>query len=191
MLRELRSAVLSLLVFSVITGVFYPLVVTAVAQLVFPSQANGSLIHDGDKLMGSSLIGQPFDDPRFFWARLSATSPMAYNAASSGGSNLGPLNPTLLDNVKARIKTLRDADPGNDKPIPVDLVTSSASGLDPHISPDAAEFQVHRVAVARKLDESAVRALVAAATEPRTLGFIGEPRVNVLRLNLALEHANR
>jgi K+-transporting ATPase ATPase C chain len=187
MLRELRSAVLSLLVFSVITGVFYPLAVTAIAQLVFPSQANGSLIHDGDKLMGSSLIGQPFDDPRFFWGRLSATSPMAYNAASSGGSNLGPLNPALLDNVKARIKALRDADPGHDKPVPGDLVTSSASGLDPHISPDAAEFQVHRVAAARKLDENTVRALVAAATEPRTLGFIGEPRINVLELNIKLD----
>jgi potassium-transporting ATPase KdpC subunit len=194
MIRELRSAAILFLLLSLVTGIVYPLVVTGIAQLVFPAQANGSLIdasgkpaQDGASAVGSELIGQPFADPKYFWSRPSATSPYPYNASSSGGSNLGPLNPALTDVVKARIKALRDADPGNTAPVPADLVTASASGLDPDISPAAAEFQVARVARARGLDPQKVRALVAQATEGRQFGFLGEPRVNVLRLNLALD----
>jgi K+-transporting ATPase ATPase C chain len=192
MLAQLRAAIVSLLALTVITGVAYPLLVTGIAQAAFPSQAGGSLIVKDGKPVGSRLIGQPFDDPKYFWGRLSATAdangkPLAYNGAASTGSNLGPTNPALVDEVKARIDALRAADPSKDAAIPVDLVTSSGSGLDPDITPAAAEYQVHRVAAARRLDESRVRALVAAHTADRQLGFLGEPRVNVLELNLALD----
>jgi K+-transporting ATPase ATPase C chain len=187
MFRELRAAAVMLLVLSIITGIAYPLLVTGIAQVAFPAKANGSLIESGGKPVGSDLIGQPFADPKHFWSRPSATSPYPYNASASSGSNQGPLNPALTDAVTARIKALRDADPGNTAPVPADLVTASASGLDPDISPAAAEFQVARVAKARSLDPQRVRALVAQATEGRQLGFLGEPRVNVLRLNLALD----
>jgi potassium-transporting ATPase KdpC subunit len=196
MLAQLRAAVVSLLAFTVITGVAYPLLVTGVAQAAFPSQANGSLIVQNGKAVGSRLVGQPFDDPRYFWGRISATSdsngkPLAYNGAASTGSNLGPTNPALVDEVKGRIDALHEADPDNTAPIPVDLVTSSGSGLDPDISPEAANYQVRRVAKARKVDEARVRALLAAHTEDRQLGFLGEPRVNVLELNLALDGEGR
>lgn len=176
-----------LAVMTLITGVAYPLLVTAIGQAAFRGKAAGSLIEHDGKPVGSTLIGQPFGDPKYFWSRPSATAPYPYNAASSGGSNLGPLNPALTDAVAGRIKALRDADPDNAAPVPVDLVTASASGLDPHISPAAAEYQVNRVARARKLDPEIVRTLVAESTEGRQLGFLGEPRVNVLRLNLALD----
>src|SRR5262252_10746789 len=189
MWNDLRPALLLFLVFSVLTGIVYPLVVTGVAQGLFSRQANGSLIESNGKAVGSELIGQGFAAPKYFWSRPSATSPYPYNAGSSSGSNQGPLNPALTDAVAARVKALRDADPGNTAPVPADLVTASASGLDPHISPAAAEYQVPRVARARKLDPQKVRALVAAATEGRQLGFFGEPRVNVLKVNLALDAA--
>ena len=176
-----------LLSMSVITGLLYPLAVTAAAQVLFPSQANGSLIVSNGQVVGSALIGQQFDDPNYFWGRLSATGPMPYNASASSGSNLGPTNPALTDNVKARIDALKAADPGNTQPIPVDLVTASGSGLDPNISPAAAYYQVSRVAKARNLSEVQVRALVDAHTEGRTFGILGEARVNVLQLNLALD----
>ena len=185
----LRPAVTLFIVLSVVTGLIYPLVVTRVAQTAFPHQANGSLITQGGKVVGSELIGQSFTTPGYFWGRLSATGPMAYNAAASGGSNLGPTNPALVDAVKARIEELRAADPGNTRPVPVDLVTASASGLDPHISPAAAEFQAGRVAQARGLPLSQVQALVQQNTEGPFLGLMGESRVNVLALNLALDVA--
>jgi K+-transporting ATPase ATPase C chain len=184
---QLKPAVLMLLWLSVLTGAAYPLLVTGVAQAVFPSQANGSLIVKDGKTVGSSLIGQPFDDPKYFWGRLSATAPHGYNAGASSGSNLGPLNPKLRTATKARIDALREADPGNTTPVPVDLVTASGSGLDPDISPAAALHQLRRVAQARGLDEARVRQLVEANVEGRQLGILGEPRVNVLRLNLALD----
>jgi potassium-transporting ATPase KdpC subunit len=190
MLKDLKPALLMLLILTVATGLIYPLAVTAIAQLAFPAKANGSLIVRDGKAVGSELIGQPFGDPKHFWSRPSATSPYPYNASSSSGSNQGPLNPALADAVAARIKALRDADPGNAAPVPADLVTASASGLDPHISPAAAEYQAARVARARGLELARVRALVAQATEGRQLGFLGEPRVNVLRLNLLLDGAN-
>ena len=187
MLSELRRAVTMLIAMTLITGVAYPLLVTAIGQAAFHAKATGSLIERDGRVVGSELIGQPFADPKHFWSRASATSPYPYNASASSGSNLGPSNPALADAVSGRVKALRDVSPGNDRPVPVDLVTASASGLDPHISPAAAEFQVHRVAKARNLDPQNVRALVAEFTEGRQLGFLGEPRVNVLRLNLALD----
>ena len=172
---------------TVLTGMIYPLAVTGIARLVFPEQATGSLILEDGRALGSELIGQPFSDPKYFWGRPSATSPFRYNAAASSGSNLGPLNPALLEAVKARVETIRQSDPSEAKPIPVDLVTASGSGLDPHISPAGAEVQVNRVATARGLDAEEVRKLVANHTEGRQFGILGEPRVNVLRLNLALD----
>ena len=184
---QLRPAIVALIILTIITGVVYPLIVTGIAQVVFPYQANGSIILSNDgKTLGSALIGQQFDDPKYFWGRLSATEPVPYTAfnadklTGSSGSNYGPLNPALKDAVQARIDALKAADPTNTAPIPVDLVTASGSGLDPHISPAAAEYQVARVAKARGLD-------VAQHTEGRQLGFLGEPRVNVLGVNLALE----
>jgi len=186
-MRELRTAILMLAALTVLTGVLYPLAVTGIAQAVFPAQAAGSLVVKDGKTVGSLLIGQPFDDPKYFWSRLSATSPSPYNAGSSSGSNLGPLSDALSDAVKGRVAALREADPSQTGPIPVDLVTASASGLDPHISPAAAYYQVARVARVRSLDEVRVRSLVTQNIEGRQLGFLGEPRVNVLRLNLALD----
>jgi K+-transporting ATPase ATPase C chain len=191
MLRLLLQSLLCLAVLTILTGLVYPLVVTGVAEVAFPHQAHGSLITHGGRAVGSQLIGQAFSDLRYFWSRPSATTPMPYNAGSSGGSNLGPTNPDLGKQVKERVETLRAADPGNTRPVPVDLVTASASGLDPDISPAAAEFQVPRVARARGLAESAVRDLVSAHTSPRFLGVLGEPRVSVLQLNLALDERAR
>lgn len=182
----IKTSLLILLTLTLITGVAYPLLVTGIAQLIFPQQANGSLLYEDGKLVGSELIGQPFDDPKYFWSRPSATGPFAYNAAASSGSNLGPTNEALMQAVAARVQALRQADPNNTQPIPVDLVTASGSGLDPHISPTAAYYQVSRVAHARHLDENFVRQLVEKHIEGRQLGFLGEPRVNVLCLNLAL-----
>jgi potassium-transporting ATPase KdpC subunit len=192
MLAQLRAAVVMLLALTVITGFAYPLLVTGIAQAAFPRQANGSLIVRGDKTVGSSLIGQSFDEAKYFWGRLSATpdangKALPYNGASSYASNLGPTNPALVDEAKARIDALHAADPDNQAAIPVDLVTSSGSGLDPEISPAAAEYQVKRVARARGMDEGRVRQLVTQHTLGRQLGFLGEARVNVLELNLALD----
>ncbi len=189
MSKLLRQSFMLLLVMTVITGVLYPLAATGLAQLVFPQQANGSLIEKGGKPVGSALIGQSFTDPKYFWGRPSATSPNPYNAASSSGSNLGPDNPALVDAVKQRIAALRAADPGNTAPVPVDLVTASASGLDPQISPAAAQYQLARVARTRGLGTAQVQALVRRYTQGRQLGMLGEPRVNVLKLNLALDAA--
>jgi K+-transporting ATPase ATPase C chain len=191
MLKELKPALLMLALLTVVTGGLYPLVVTGVAQGIFPHQANGSLIEQDGKVVGSELIGQPFSAPKYFWSRPSATGPVPNNAGASSGANLGPLNPALADAVKARIEALKSADPSNTAPIPVDLVTASGSGLDPHISPAAAEYQVGRVARTRGLDLAAVRALVTAHTEARQLGGLGEPRVNTLKLNLALDRQSR
>jgi potassium-transporting ATPase KdpC subunit len=195
MWEQLRAALVSLALLTLVTGVAYPLLVTGIAQAAFPTQANGSLIvRDGraPSVVGSRLIGQSFDAPGYFWGRLSATTdangkPLAYNASASAASNLGPTNPALVDEVKTRVDALKAADPGNALPIPVDLVTSSGSGLDPHITPAAAIYQLRRVAKARRLDESRVGALIEKHTEGRTWGFFGEPRVNVLELNLALD----
>jgi K+-transporting ATPase ATPase C chain len=190
-MNQLKPAVMMLVWLSLVTGVAYPLLVTGIAQLAFPTQANGSLVVRGGKPVGSSLIGQPFDDPTYFWGRLSATAPHGYNAGASSGSNLGPLNPNLHAATRARIDALRAADPGNTAPVPVDLATASASGLDPHISPAAALYQVSRVARARGIDPGQVRRLVEQHIEGRQLGVLGEPRVNVLRLNLALDGGGR
>jgi K+-transporting ATPase ATPase C chain len=176
-----------LVVLTLITGVIYPLLVTGIAQGVFGQRAGGSLIQQDGKTVGSSLIGQPFSDPKYFWSRPSATGPMPYNAGASSGSNQGPLNPALADAVRSRVEALRAADPDNKRPVPVDLVTASASGLDPHISPAAADYQIARVAKARGVPEAKLQALVAQHTEGRQLGFLGEPVVNVLRLNLAVD----
>jgi len=184
---QIKPAIIILALLTLLTGVIYPLVVTVIAQVTFPAQANGSVIVKDGKAIGSELIGQPFGDPKYFWGRLSATTPFPYNAASSSGSNLGPTNPALIAEVQARITALKAADPANAQPIPVDLVTSSGSGLDPHISPAAAAYQAARVARARGLDEAAVRQLIAQHTLGRDLGVLGEPRVNVLELNLALD----
>jgi K+-transporting ATPase ATPase C chain len=183
----IRNAVISLILFTLLTGIIYPLVVTGIAQVVFPYQANGSIITRNGKAVGSSLIGQQFDDPKYFWGRLSATGPYPYNGASSSGSNRGPSNPDLIKTVQERIHALRAADPGNTAKIPVDLVTASGSGLDQHISPASADYQTARVARNRGIDEAKVRVLVAAYTEPRQFGILGEPVVNVLKLNLALD----
>jgi potassium-transporting ATPase KdpC subunit len=180
-----------LAVLTLLTGVAYPLLVTGIAQAAFPDQANGSLLKKDGKVVGSTLLGQSFDDPKYFWGRLSATTPGPYNAASSTGSNLGPTNPELKEKARARIDALRAADPDNAAPVPVDLVTSSGSGLDPHISLAAADYQVRRVARVRAIPEDRVRAAVSAKTEHRQLGFFGEPRVNVLMLNLALDEEAR
>ena len=187
MLAHLRAASMMLLLLSGLTGIVYPLVVTGIAQLVFPGQANGSLIMKDGKPVGSALIGQPFDDPKYFWSRPSATGPFPYNAGASSGSNLGPTNPDLLKTVADRTDALKKADPGNAAPVPVDQATASGSGLDPHITPAAALYQVSRVARARGMDETSVRRLVERHIEGRQLGLLGEPRVNVLRLNLALD----
>ncbi len=191
---QLRPALVALLSLTLITGVIYPLLVTGVAQVLFPYQANGSIITNASgQPVGSALIGQQFDDAKYFWGRLSATAPVPYTAfnadrlTGSSGSNYGPLNPALRDAAQARVDALRAADPGNTAPIPVDLVTASASGLDPQISPAAAAYQVARVARARGLDQARVRELVAKHTEGRMLGLLGEPRVNVLALNLDLD----
>ncbi|MBJ9684208.1 MULTISPECIES: potassium-transporting ATPase subunit KdpC [Burkholderia] len=185
----IRPLVVIFVVLTAVTGLAYPAVLTAFGQAVFPWQANGSLIERNGQVVGSALIGQSFDAPKYFWGRLSATAPMPYNAAGSGGSNLGPLNPSLAEQVKARIAALRDAGTDLSKPVPVDLVTASASGLDPEITPAAAAYQIERVANARRLSRETVAQLVAANTTGRQFGVLGEPRVNVLKLNLALDAA--
>ncbi len=182
-----RPALVLLGLFTVLTGIVYPVLVTGIAQVVFPHQANGSLIREGGQVVGSELIGQPFDQPRYFWSRPSATAPYQYNAGASTGSNLGPNNPALKDAIVARVAALRAADPGNTTPVPVDLITTSGSGLDPHISPAAAYYQAARVAKARGLAPEAVQKLVDEHVEGRTFGILGEPRVNVLLLNRALD----
>lgn len=187
MFAMIRNSLMSLLLFTVLTVIIYPLAVTGLAQALFPRQANGSIIMKSGKPAGSALIGQQFEGPQYFWGRLSATGPYPYNGAASSGSNLGPNNPNLMNAAESRIKALREADPGNTARIPVDLVTASGSGLDPHISLAAAEYQVRRVAKARGLDEAAVRTLVAQHRQGRRLGVLGEPVVNVLELNLALD----
>jgi K+-transporting ATPase ATPase C chain len=187
MLRQLRIALIFLVLFTVITGIIYPLVVTGIAQAFFHRQANGSLIEENGASVGSALIGQLFNDPKYFWGRLSATLPFPYNAAYSSGSNYGPLNSALREAIQARIDALRAVDPDNNQLIPVDLVTFSASGLDPHISIAAANYQVPRVARYRGLSEEQVYALVSNFTEGRQFGILGEPRVNVLQINLALD----
>jgi K+-transporting ATPase ATPase C chain len=187
MFTSLLPSLRMLVVMTVLTGVAYPLLTWGIAQLAFPSAANGSLVPQNDKAVASTLIGQPFDDPKYFWSRPSATSPQPYNGAASSGSNQGPRNPALAEAVEARIKALREADPGNNAPVPTDLVTASASGLDPHISVAAAEYQLARVAKARNMSPDAVRVLLAQNTEGRTFGVLGEPRVNVVLLNLVLD----
>ncbi|QEZ43879.1 potassium-transporting ATPase subunit KdpC [Cupriavidus oxalaticus] len=182
-----RPMVVLFVALSLMTGLLYPGVITGIAKAVFPHQAGGSLLEKDGKTMGSELIGQPFSDPKYFWGRLSATTPMPYNASASSGSNLGPSNPSLADAARARIEALHAADPGNHAPVPVDLVTSSASGLDPQISPAAAEYQAARVARVRGFALEQVRALIAAHTEKPLLPVLGDPGVNVLKLNLALD----
>ena len=191
MFQQIRPALVVFGLLTILTGVIYPLAITAIAQTFFRSQANGSLIEKDGKVVGSSLIGQPFDAPRYFWARPSATGPAPYNAASSTGSNLGPTNPALLDAIQGRVEAIRKAHPDQAGPVPADLVTASASGLDPHISPAAAEYQVSRVAATRKLPEDKVRNVVRQHTEARQFGVLGEPRVNVLQLNLALDQIQK
>ena len=187
----LRPAVSLFVLLTAITGVAYPLAVTGIAKAIFPAEAAGSLIVKEGKAVGSSLIGQNFSDPKYIWGRPSATGPMPYNAANSSGSNQGPLNPALTDAVKGRIDALRAADPGNTAPVPVDLVTASGSGLDPHLSVAGAMFQAARVAKARQLPVAQVQQLIAQHTEGPMLGFLGEPRINLLRVNLALDAAQR
>lgn len=187
MFAMIRNALMTLLLFTILMGIIYPLVIMGIAQAMFPHQANGSVIMKDGHSVGSRLIGQQFEDPKYFWGRLSATGPHPYNGAASTGSNLGPNNPDLMKAVQTRIAALRAADPTNQQEIPVDLVTASGSGLDPHISPAAAEYQLHRVVKARGIDDAAVRALVARNTQDRWLGVLGEPVVNVLELNLDLD----
>jgi potassium-transporting ATPase KdpC subunit len=191
MQRELRPALCTFVLLTLVTGFAYPAIVTVAARLLFPDRAAGSLIHEGGRLRGSSLLGQPFTDPRYFWSRPSATSPRPYDGLASSGSNVAPSNPALLAAVKARIAALRAADPGNTRAVPVDLVTASASGLDPEISPAAADYQVARIARARGIAPASVRALVQRATQGRTFGVLGEARVNVLELNLALDQLKK
>lgn len=191
MLHPIRTAVMMLLVMTLLTGLAYPLLVTGIAQVAFPNAANGSLILRDGQALGSQLIGQPFSDPKYFWSRPSATGPYPYNAGASTGSNLAIGNPGQLDAVKARVEAMRTADPDNAAPVPIDLVTASGSGLDPHISPAAARYQAARVARARGVPLERVEQRIAAAIEPRQLGILGEARVNVLKLNLALDaHAD-
>ena len=185
-LATVRTAIITLVIFTVITGLLYPLLVTGIAQVVFPEKANGSFVKREGRTLGSELIGQPFSDPKYFWSRLSATGPFAYNAGASSGSNYGPLNPVLLEMVRKRVQDLKAADPQNSQRIPVDLVTASGSGLDPHVSIAAARYQISRVAHARGMSEDKIRSLVDQYTEGRQLGFLGEPRVDVLKLNIAL-----
>ncbi len=187
MRAHLRPAIVSLALFTILTGLIYPLIVTGVAQRLFPRQANGSPIVRDGQAVGSTLIGQPFDDAKYFWGRASGTAPFPYNAGASSGSNLGPTNETLRKAIRSRIEALRAADPNNQAPIPIDLVTASASGLDPHVSPAGALYQVRRVARARGLDDATVRHVVEQHIEGRQLGILGEPRVNVLQLNVALD----
>jgi len=187
MRQELRAALVLFVLLSVVTGIAYPLLVTGIGHVAFARQAQGSIIERAGKPLGSALLGQPFDAPQYFWGRLSATAPQPYNGASSGGSNLGPTNPAMLDSVAMRVQALRAIDPGNHQPVPVDLVSASGSGLDPDISPAAAEYQVGRIARIRGLSEARVRELVAGHRSERFLGVLGEPRVNVLELNLALD----
>ena len=185
--EQIKPAVLCFTALTLITGIIYPLFVTAVAQLFFKNQANGSVIFQNSKPVGSTLIGQTFDDPKYLWGRLSATSPVSFNAASSSGSNMGPLNPALIEMVKTRLNALKTSEPDNSKPVPVDLVTSSASGLDPHISLAAAYYQVPRIAQLRKLEQKAVKEIITRNTRSRLLGLIGEPVVNVLMVNIDLD----
>lgn len=193
MLKELRPAIVSLALFTLLTGVLYPVAVTVVAQLLFPFQANGSVLLENEKPVGSELIGQQFNEPRYFWSRLSATGPVPYTAfngetlTGSSGSNYGPLNPALVEAAKGRIDALHVADPNQTSPVPVDLITASGSGLDPHISPAAAEYQVTRVAAARKVPVDEIRDLIRRHTSARQLGLLGEPGVNVLQLNQSLD----
>jgi potassium-transporting ATPase KdpC subunit len=183
----LRPALVLLALFTLLTGVLYPAALTGLAQVLFPRQANGSLLMREGQVVGSALVGQPFSDPRYFWSRPSATAPTPYNAAASSGSNVGPTHPALRERVQERLQALRAADPGNTAPVPVELLTASASGLDPHLSPAAVYYQLPRVARARGLEPERLRQLVQAHVEPRTLRLLGEPRVNVLALNLALD----
>jgi K+-transporting ATPase ATPase C chain len=189
--KELKSALAVFALLTLVTGVAYPLAVTLIGALAFPAEVRGSVIEIGGRAVGSRLIGQAFTSPRYFWSRPSATSPMPYNGGASSGSNLGPTNAVLAAAIAGRVAALHAADPDNTAPVPIDLVTTSASGLDPHISPAAAQYQVARVARERGLDPTRVRELVQRATEGRTLGVLGEPRVNVVELNLALDAAGR
>ncbi len=183
----IRNSIMALLLFAILTGIIYPVVVTGISQVVFPHRANGNIITKNGKAVGSSLLGQQFENPKYFWGRLSATTPYPYNGGSSTGSNLGPNNPDLVKAAQARIDALHAADPANTEKIPVDLVTASGSGLDPHISPAAAEYQLHRVAKIRGIDEAKMRTLIEQHTKGRWIGLVGEPVVNVLELNLALD----
>ena len=188
MIREqIKPAIAVFIILSAITGIIYPVCITGVAQVFFREKSSGSLIYRGGKAVGSALIGQPFEDPKYFWGRLSGTAPVPYNAAASSGANTGPMNPALIEAVQKRINALHAVDPGNTDPIPVDLVTFSASGLDPHISPAAAYYQLLRIVRVRGLPFDAVKALIVGHTEGRFLGLLGEPVVNVLELNLALD----
>jgi potassium-transporting ATPase KdpC subunit len=187
MFTELRPALVVFGLLSVITGIVYPAIVTVAGRIAFPEQVSGSVLERDGRAVGSALLGQPFSEPRYFWSRPSATSPQPYNGGASSGSNLGAINPALAEAVAARVAALRTADPGNERAVPVDLVTASGSGLDPHVTPAAARYQAARVARARGLDESELLALVERHIEGRTLGVLGEPRVNVLQLNLALD----
>lgn len=187
MIETVRPAFTLLLVMTLLTGVIYPLAITGITQVLFPSQANGSILFYGDKVVGSELIGQDFNDPSYFWGRPSATSPLPYNPVASAGSNLGPTNPVLIAQIQARLDALKSVDPNNPMSVPVDLVTASASGLDPHISPAAAYYQVARIARLRNLSETDLRQLVNEHIIPRSLGILGEPRINVLQLNIALD----